>query len=59
MTRATLDIGGMQAEVPVAPGTEAAAFELDLTPGNSELAARFITADGTVYGAYYVEVERL
>jgi len=44
---------------PVQPGSHAVTFRLPLKAGRARLAARFLTADGTVYGSYYCYVKKI
>lgn len=39
--------------------TTAVTFRLQLPPGKSQLHTRFMTADGTIYGAYFCYVNRI
>ena len=42
----------------VKPGTQGVTFSLPLKAGRTRLSARFMTEDGTVYGAYYAYVRK-
>ena len=44
---------------PVQSGARAVTFKLPLKAGRARLAARFIAADGTVYGSYYCYVRKI
>ncbi|RMF39858.1 MAG: N-acetylgalactosamine-4-sulfatase [Planctomycetota bacterium] len=57
--RATLQIADMERQQAVQPGAQESVFELELPRGPTRLKALFHQADGEVYGAYYVYVERL
>jgi len=56
--QATIRIGDVSAKVDVAPGAKEATFDLKLKAGKTRLSTRFVTADGTQYGAYYAYVLR-
>ena len=58
--KAELEIGGQKAEFnSVTDEMQSVVFALKLKAGRTQLSARFLTDDGTVYGAYYAYVKRL
>jgi hypothetical protein len=59
IVRASIHIGGQQAESPVRPGAKEVVFRLQLKAGTSHLTARFHLANGDQIGAYYAYVEKL
>ena len=59
IVKAEIEIGGKKTmSEPITPGTHAVTFVLPLKAGTTRLSARFITEDGTVYGAYYAYVRK-
>jgi len=60
IVKAEVETGNQPPAVkPVPPGSHAVTFRLPLKAGRTRLAARFLTADGTVYGSYYCYVKKL
>ncbi len=55
---ASVQIGDVTARTPVRPGDKEVTLKVILKPGKSRLRARFYTADGQEYGAYYAYVTR-
>ncbi len=56
--RARIAVGNFEATADVPPGAERVSFEAHLQPGETQLDAWFIDADGSERGAYYVYVTR-
>ena len=56
--RAKIEIAGLSKVIPVSGEEESAVFEISLPAGTTTLRATFETADGTIYGAYYVDVQK-
>ena len=56
--RAKLSIGGQQLAQDISADQLDATFQLSLKAGRTQLTAYFETADGDIYGAYYVYVTR-
>lgn len=56
--KATLRIGDVSLETSVRPGDKEVVFDFELPQGKTKMEARFITAKGEVYGAYYAYVLR-
>ena len=59
ITRASIQIAGKTAEMPVPAGAKEAVFQLRLPAGRTRFVARFHTVDGTEIGAYYAYVTRI
>ena len=58
--KAELEVAGQKAEFnSVTDEMQSVVFAMKLKAGRSRLSARFLTDDGTVYGAYFVYVNRL
>lgn len=58
--KAELELGDQKAEfASVTDEMESVTFKLKLKAGRARLSARFLTDDGTIYGAYFVYVKRL
>ncbi len=57
--KARLRVGDRVVESQISKGAQESDFELELAAGKSELEARFVMADGSEIGAYYVYVEKL
>ncbi len=57
--RAPLRIAGLERSQEVHGGEQESVFEVELPQGPGRLSARFHEADGDVYGAYYVYVQRV
>ena len=59
IVKAEIEIGGQKVvSNSISPGTHDVTFKLPLKAGRTRLSARFITEDGTVYGAYYAYVRK-
>lgn len=56
LVRAHITIANIERESELQEGMTFAAFDLDLPRGTTQLEARFFTADGTEYPAYFVDV---
>ena len=56
---ATLAVAGEQLRTSLPPGSQEVTFRLRLPAGRTRMEARFETAEGESYGAYYAYVERL
>jgi arylsulfatase B len=56
--RARLQVGEKTVELPVERGAKEALFRIKLQQGKTRLQARFFTAEGEEYGAYYAYVNR-
>ncbi|RMG37825.1 MAG: N-acetylgalactosamine-4-sulfatase [Planctomycetota bacterium] len=59
IVKATVRIGDQQASAEVPAGARQVVFRMHLKPRTTRLSARFYTAEGREYGAYYAVVRRL
>ncbi|MDF1862938.1 MAG: sulfatase-like hydrolase/transferase [Verrucomicrobiales bacterium] len=57
-TKATIDIAGKKLETEVSAGASSVTFDLSLSKGPAQLAARFLGDNGEVTGAFYAYVKR-
>ncbi len=57
--RATLKIGDQEVSADVAAGAKEAVFTVDLKQSKTRMSARFFTAEGDEYGAYFAYVKKL
>ncbi|MEM1060848.1 MAG: arylsulfatase [Planctomycetota bacterium] len=58
ITRAGIAVAGQGLSRPVSGVDTAAAFDVDLDSGPTDIRAAFFTGDGTEYGVYYLSVAR-
>jgi len=58
VVKATIDIGGIQAEKPIPADAKEIVFDVELKEGTSQFTALFHPESGDPYGAYYAFVEK-
>ena len=56
--KATLKIGNIKESSPITSGDKFVSFTVELKAGTSKLDTRFVSADGTEHGAYFVYVTK-